>query len=87
VRLARATRSWPGIALGSGTRGAIALVRASRARALIAGRDFVVPDDLKGMAVAALQHRISLTPDAMLEGRQPAQLVAAIAEQTPAPRE
>ena len=87
VRLARATRSWPGIALGSGTRGAIALVRAARAKALLAGRDFVVPDDLKGMAVAALQHRISLTPDAMLEGRQPAALVAAVVEQTPAPRE
>ena len=87
VRLARATRSWPGIALGSGTRGAIALVRAARAKALLAGRDFVVPDDLKGMAVAALQHRISLTPDAMLEGRQPSALVAAVVEQTPAPRE
>ena len=87
VRLARATRSWPGIALGSGTRGAIALVRAARAGALLAGRDHVVPDDLKGVAVAALQHRISLTPDAMLEGRKPSALIAAIVEQTAAPRE
>ena len=87
VRLARATRAWPGIAFGSGTRGAISLVRAARARALMAGRDFVTPDDIKDIAQPALLHRIALTPDAMLEGRAAGALIREVVEQTPAPRQ
>ena len=87
VRLARATRAWPGIAIGSGTRGAIALVRAARARALMQGRDFVTPDDIKDIAQPALLHRIALTPDAMLEGRRAGALIREVIEQTPAPRQ
>jgi len=87
VRLTRATRDWPGLALGAGPRGAIALVRAARAAALLAARDYVVPDDVKRFALAALQHRVSLAPDALLEGRRVADLMRDVIDSVPAPRE
>ena len=86
VRLTRTTREWPGIAIGAGSRGAIALVRAARAAALLDGRDFVTPDDIKRIALPALRHRIALAPDALLEGRTPRDLLTAIVESVPAPR-
>jgi MoxR-like ATPase len=86
VRIVRATRDWPGLAVGSGSRGAIALVRAARVAALMDGRDFATPDDVKKFALPALRHRIALTPDALLEGRKPADLLTAVVESVPAPR-
>jgi MoxR-like ATPase len=86
VRIVRATRELPGLAMGSGSRGAIALVRASRAAALMDGRDYVTPDDIKRIAVPALRHRIALAPDALLEGRKPNELLAGMVEGVPAPR-
>ena len=86
VRIARATRDWPGLAVGSGSRGALALVRAARVAALMEGRDYITPDDIKKFALPALRHRIALTPDALLEGRKPADLLDAVVESVPAPR-
>ena len=86
VRIVRATREWPGIAVGSGSRGPIALVRAAKAAALIAARSFVVPDDVKQVAFAALRHRIAPTADALLDGRKPDDLLAMILDATAAPR-
>jgi MoxR-like ATPase len=86
VRITRATRDWPGLALGSGSRGAIALVRASRVVALLDGRDFVTPDDIKKLALPTLRHRIALTPDALLEGRRPGDLLSAVVDSVAAPR-
>lgn len=86
VRIARATRDWPGIAIGSGSRGPIALVRAAKASALMAARSFVVPDDVKAIALAALRHRIALSADAQLDGRKADDLLAMILEATAAPR-
>jgi MoxR-like ATPase len=86
VRLARATREWPGFAIGSGSRGALALVRGARAMALLAGRNFVTPDDVKRVALPALRHRIALAPDAALEGRTPNDLLAAVVDSVAAPR-
>lgn len=86
VRLTRATRQWPGIAIGAGSRGAIALVRAARVVALMQGRDFVTPDDVKRIALPALKHRIALAPDALLEGRSPRDLLTAVVESVAAPR-
>jgi MoxR-like ATPase len=86
VRIVRATREWPGIAVGAGSRGAIALVRSARAMALMAGRDYVTPGDIKRIALAALRHRIALTPDALLEGRNAADLLAGLLDAVPAPR-
>ena len=86
VRLTRTTREWPGIAIGAGSRGAIALVRAARAAALLDGRDFVTPDDIKRIALPALRHRIALAPDALLEGRSARDLLTAIVDSVPAHR-
>jgi MoxR-like ATPase len=86
VRIVRATRDWPGLAVGAGSRGAIALVRAARVVALLEGRDFVTPDDIKRIALPALRHRIALTPDAMLEGRRPDDLLKSVVDSVAAPR-
>jgi MoxR-like ATPase len=86
VRLVRATRETAGLALGAGSRGAISLVRGARAVALIDGRNYVTPDDVKRVALPCLRHRIALAPDALLEGRKPNELLAGIVESTPAPR-
>lgn len=86
VRIVRATRDWPGLAIGAGSRGAIALIRAARVVALLEARDFVTPDDVKRIALPALRHRVALTPDAMLEGRKPSDLLNALIESVPAPR-
>jgi MoxR-like ATPase len=86
VRIVRASREWPGLALGAGSRGAIALVRAARVVALLEGRDFVTPDDIKRIALPALRHRVALTPDAMLEGRKPDELLTSVVDSVAAPR-
>jgi MoxR-like ATPase len=86
VRIVRATREWPGLALGAGSRGALALVRGGRAVALMAGRNFVTPDDIKSIAVPALRHRVAIAPDASLEGRTANDLLAGVIDSVPAPR-
>jgi len=86
VRIARATREWPGISMGSGPRGPIALVRAAKAAALMAARSFVLPDDVKLVALAALRHRIALSADALLDGRNADEMLAAILDATAAPQ-
>jgi len=86
VRIMRATRGWPGLASGAGPRGAIALVRAARATALLQARDFVTPDDIKQHALPALRHRVLLAPDAQLEGRQVDELLSDALNSVDAPR-
>jgi MoxR-like ATPase len=86
VRIVRATRDWPGLAMGSGSRGPIALVRAAKAVALMAARSFVVPDDVKSVAQAALRHRVALSADAQLDGHSVDDLIRAILDATAAPR-
>ena len=86
VRIARATRDCPGLAIGSGSRGGLALVRAARAAAFMDGRQYVTPDDVRRVSLPALRHRVALTPDALLEGRSTNDLLAAVIETIPAPR-
>lgn len=86
VRIARATRSYAGLALGSGSRGALALVRGARAVALLDGRSYTTPDDVKRIALPALRHRVALAPDALLEGRTADELLTEVIEGIPAPR-
>jgi MoxR-like ATPase len=86
VRIARATRNWIGIATGASPRGGISLVRAARARALMAGRDFVTPEDVKDVALPALRHRITLTPEIEIEGQGTDRLLSALLEKVDAPR-
>jgi MoxR-like ATPase len=86
IRLVRATRSWAGVAAGAGPRGGISLLRAARAQALLDGRDFVTPDDVKKMALPALRHRIRPSPELELEGRDADAIIAGILEKIEAPR-
>jgi MoxR-like ATPase len=86
VRIVRATRDYAGVALGSGPRGALALVRGARAVALLEGRGFVTPDDVKRIALPSLRHRIALSPDALLEGRTTNDLLNDIIGTIAAPR-
>jgi MoxR-like ATPase len=86
VRLARATRTWPGLAMGAGPRASIALVRGGRARALLRGGDFVLPDDVKGCALAVLRHRVRLAPELDIEGLSVDQVLQQLLDQVPAPR-
>ena len=87
IRLVRATREWQGITIGSGPRGGIALIRAARAIALLQGRDYVVPDDVKKIVLPALRHRILLAPELELEGQSPDRVLQAIIDQVEAPRQ
>ena len=86
VRIARATRSWPGISSGASPRGGIALVRSARAHALIHGRDFVTPDDVKAVALPALRHRATLAPELEIEGQDVDAVLAAMLNKVEAPR-
>jgi len=86
VRVVRATRNWPGLEIGAGPRGSLALVRAARATALIHGRDFTTPDDVARQALAVLRHRVSMAPDAQIEGRDLDELLQAALESVEAPR-
>lgn len=86
VRLARATRTWPGLILGAGPRASIALVRSARARALMRGGDFVLPDDVKGCALAVLRHRVRLSAELEIDGMEVDQLLRQLLDQVPAPR-
>ena len=86
IRLARATRRWAGVVAGAGPRGGISLVRAARGAALLAGRDFVTPDDVKRMALPALRHRIAASPELELEGRDTDGILKGLLEKVEAPR-
>jgi len=83
VRLARFTREHARIALGASPRAALALIQAARARALVSGRPFVIPDDVKALAVHALGHRLVLTAEAEMDGAHPEQVVRQALEQVP----
>ncbi len=86
TRIVRATREWPGLSMGAGTRGALALVRGARAAALLEGRGFITPDDIRRVALPGLRHRVALAPDAVLEGRDLDGVLLAAVESVAAPR-
>ncbi|MFL5025674.1 MAG: AAA family ATPase [Microvirga sp.] len=86
VRVARATRTWPGISLGAGPRGSLALVRAARANAVLQGRDFTTPDDVRAVAKPALRHRLTLAPELQIEGQRVDQVLDGLLLKVEAPR-
>lgn len=87
VKVARATRKNSEITLGASPRATLALFQASQAWAAIHGRDFILPDDVKAIAPHVLTHRMMLSPQAQLRGRQPSDLVAGIVDTVPVPLE
>jgi MoxR-like ATPase len=86
VDIVRATRNHPAIETGASTRAANMLASASRAHATTQGRDFVIPDDVKFLAVPLLRHRVVLAPNAEIDGVISDSVIVEILEQTAAPR-
>jgi MoxR-like ATPase len=86
VRLAAATRSIPVLESGAGPRGSLSLIRCARARALLEGRSFIIPDDIKGLAVSVLAHRLTLSAEGELEGLTERGIVENIVASVEAPR-
>jgi MoxR-like ATPase len=85
VALAQATRSDPRVALGASPRGSLAVLKLARAEAALRGREFVLPDDVKAVAVTALAHRLVLRPELWVSRTTPAQVVETLLQQVPAP--
>ncbi len=86
VRIVRATRGRQGLAIGAGPRGAISLVRVGRAMALLEGRDFVTPDDIKRASLPALRHRVAVAPELEIEGLHCDDALRGVVESVEAPR-
>ncbi|MER7415290.1 MoxR family ATPase [Micromonospora peucetia] len=85
VALTAATREHPSVLVGASPRGSLALLLLSRVRAVMAGRDYVVPEDVKEVAAPALAHRITLRPEMWLRRVDPSFVVGEVLEATPAP--
>jgi MoxR-like ATPase len=86
VDLVAATRASPNVAVGSSPRGSLALLKLSRAKAALSGRDFVLPDDVKGVAVAALAHRLVLRPELWVQQVSGADVVGDVLDSIPTPK-
>ncbi len=86
VRLVRATRGSQGMALGAGTRGAIALVKVAKAFALLTGRTYVTPDDIKSAALPVLRHRVALAPELAISGQRIDDFLTGLLRTVEAPR-
>ena len=87
VRLAQATRAHAAVELGASPRATLALFRAARAYAALRGRDYVLPDDVQRLAAAVLAHRLTLSSQSRLRGRDAESLVQEILEALPVPVE
>jgi len=84
--ITRATRTEASIALGASPRASVALMRAARAGAVLEGRDYVVPDDVKSRVASVLRHRVTLAPELEVEGRTPDDVLTALVSRVPAPQ-
>jgi len=85
VSLVNATREHPDVYLGASPRGSLALYKTSRARAAILGRDYVIPDDIKALAITALAHRLIVSPSARIKEVDPRAVVEETLESVPVP--
>jgi MoxR-like ATPase len=85
VSIVRATRESPQLSVGASPRGSLALMKLARARAALHGRDFAKPDDVKQVAVPALAHRLTLSPELWVQRTDPGEIVASIVSSVPAP--
>ena len=85
VALSDATRKHPEVYLGASPRASIMLLRASRALAASEGRDYVIPDDVKGLALPVMGHRVIVSADAVMNGRTPEAVVSELLQEVPVP--
>jgi MoxR-like ATPase len=86
VDVCRATRTSPSLQLGASPRGSTALLATSKAWAWLSGRDYVTPDDVKALARPTLRHRVSLRPEAELEGVTAEGVLEGVLSAVPVPR-
>jgi MoxR-like ATPase len=86
VSLAAATRHHPQVQVGASPRGSLALYQLARAHAMVQARDFVLPDDVKAMAIPALAHRLLLKPELWMRGMHAEDVVRDLLERTPIPK-
>lgn len=86
VNICRATREAQGISLGAGTRGAISLIQVGKAFALMSGRRFVTPDDVKSASLPVLRHRVQLAPELAISGQHIDDAIVGIVNSVDAPR-
>ncbi|WP_225993594.1 AAA family ATPase [Actinomadura rudentiformis] len=86
VRVVASTREHPELRLGASPRASLALLRAARVRAAAAGRSFIVPEDVKALAVPVIAHRLIVTPEAELRGRTGADVVGEVLANVPTPQ-
>jgi MoxR-like ATPase len=86
VDVIRATREHSSLEVGASTRAANMLASAVRAFAVLQGRDFVIPDDIKILALPVLRHRLTMSPSAEIEGLTPDRILREVLDRTPAPR-
>jgi MoxR-like ATPase len=86
VRIAAATRSDHDVLVGASPRASLTLLQLARARALMHGRDYVIPEDVKALAVPALAHRLSLRTEPWVRGVPPEDIVTRLLATTPTPR-
>ena len=84
--IVRATRTAPVLTLGASPRGSVALLKMAQASALLEGRAYVIPDDVKALAPAVLRHRVTVAPELELEGVAPDTALRGIIEKIEAPR-
>ncbi len=83
ANLAAATRSAPALQIGVSTRGAIALIKAAQACALLEDRDYIIPEDVQRMALPVLTHRLMLSPDARMKGVTAERVLTGILDTVP----
>jgi MoxR-like ATPase len=86
VDLVAATRRASGVQVGASPRGSLALLKLSRCRAAVRGRDYVTPDDVKAVAVPALAHRLALRPELWVQRLRPEDIVLALLDEVPTPK-
>ena len=86
VDIVRGTREHPGLQYGASPRAASVLAAAARAHAALDGRDYVIPDDVKNLAIHALRHRVVLAPSTEIEGGSAEQIIEQICDSVAAPR-
>jgi MoxR-like ATPase len=86
-RIVRATRSWRDLYQGASPRAGITLLRGARVAAVLAGRDFVTPDDVHGICLPSLRHRVALTPESEVEGRDVDSVLNEVIDSIEVPRQ
>jgi MoxR-like ATPase len=85
VHIVGLTRDHADVYLGASPRGSLALMRASQARAMLAGRDYVIPDDVKALASAALAHRLIMSPEARMRNATAQAVIRTVLQEVPVP--